>query len=171
MIRQPSLLKLEQKPCSVSKSAACQRASHGELAELDVSWRAGELGDAEIERQNQHVRVDVESREADHAPLQSGVEQREGSMTSADWLRSIKAVIQNIDKAIAQYSSWRPTANRLETAKPLLTMLLYIVEVIRNKLTSDGPQPVVQSEPKISLDALRGWLHLRVRRKASTSRR
>ena len=69
MTRQPSLLKLKQKPCSVSKSAACHRASHGELAELEVSWRAGELEDAEIGRQNQHVRVDVESREADHVPL------------------------------------------------------------------------------------------------------
>ena len=63
------MLMLEQNPCSVSKSAACQRANHGELAKLEAPWRAGELEDAEIEHQNQHVRVDVESREADHVPL------------------------------------------------------------------------------------------------------
>ena len=97
------------------------------------------------------------------AAAKNNAEQREASMTSADWLRIIKAVIQNIDKAIAQYSSWRPTANRLETAKPLITMLSYIAHVVRSKLESDGPQPVVQSEPKISLEVLLGWLHLKAR--------
>jgi len=69
----------------------------------------------------------------------------------------------DIDKTIAQYSSWRPTANRLETAEPLLTILLRTAEIIRSKLTSDGPQPVVQSEPKVSLEVLLGWLHLKAR--------
>ena len=75
----------------------------------------------------------------------------------------IIAVIQNIDKAITRYSSRRPTASRLETAKLLLTILLHIVEVIRSRLTRDGPQPAVQSEPKISLDVLLGWLRLKAR--------
>jgi len=61
------------------------------------------------------------------AAAKNNAEQREASMTSADWLRIIKAVIQNIDKAIAQYSSWRPTANRLETVKLLITIIyIYI---------------------------------------------
>ena len=95
----------------------------------------------------------------------NNAEQREASMTSADWLRIIKAVIQNIDKAIAQYSSWRPAANQLETAKSSFAILLLTAtaQIIRSKLTSDGPQSVVQSEPKICLEVLLGWLHLKAR--------
>ena len=37
------------------------------------------------------------------------------------------------------------------------------MQVIRSKLASDGPQPVVQPEPKISLEVLLGWLHLKAR--------
>jgi len=40
---------------------------------------------------------------------------------------------------------------------------VYIAQVIRSKLANDGPQPVIQSEPKISLEALLGWLHLKAR--------
>ena len=122
-------------------------------------WRAGRRGDRAPEPTCASRRREQRSRS--HSPTEwllanNNAEQREASMASADWLRSIKAVIQNIDKAIAQYCSWRLTANRLETAKPLLAILLHIVEVIRNKLTSDGPQPAVQSETKISLEVLLG---------------
>ena len=45
----------------------------------------------------------------------------------------------------------------------MITILSYLARVIRSKLASDGPQPVVQSEPKISLEVLLGWVHLKAR--------
>ena len=102
---------------------------------------------------------DLEQRDRSRSQPRKNAALPQDALTSADWLKLIRLWAKDIDKATAQYFTWRPTVNQIEASLPLYSIVSHTVTAIHNKFASDGPQSSVQPGPQLGV--LVGWLRLK----------